>query len=712
MKKIRKPGRTVTWKIPTAIVIAMLGVAYAFVTMSPQAKADLTDGLVGHWQFDEGSGTTAADSSGNTNTGNLVGNVTWTAGHDGGTAVQFDGVGAQATASETVNVGTGATLDNSPMHTLSAWVRFEPGYVGNGGTWANIIGSTTGFNFPYMLYINKNGHLRAHITQSNGVVRLVDSVGVVPTGQWVHVAQVADGNRLRMYINGVEDPNTITYDGTMRSYPAANTYIGQDTREFVPRGAIDDARIYSRGLTPQEVGGLANGEVHYRKTVSPEVASISPGQTFTYTVTVENTGGLDLTGLSFTDDLSDIVDDATYNNDVGATSGTATFNAPDQIAWSGDLDVGETATITYTVTMNDPATGDGELRNGVVGTGPSSNCSEDPAIDPDCLVVSPLPVISSQKTLVSPASPETDDTVNYQFTITNTGATAITGFPSADDLSGVLDDATYNNDAAASSGTLVYDPTARRLIWNGNLAASGNAGDSVTVTYSVTVNDADSLGDAMLNNALAVSDCPNPAIFDPLAPGYEANCVTSTPVTAWVARKTVSPTGATQPGSVVTYNIEVENTGAVDLTGGNAPVVDDDMTDVLDDATYNNNAAATSGTATFTSPGLNWTGDLDSREIATITYSATVKPQGSLGNNSLVNTLAGSMNCPVTSITNPNDPDFNDDCAVITPITLSSTSGSNGGGSLADTGEDTWIYAAFGGLAVIVGLGVIARRLI
>src|SRR5262249_19564015 len=40
-------------------------------------------GLVAYWKFDEGSGTTAADSSGNGNTGTLINGPLWSAGRVG-----------------------------------------------------------------------------------------------------------------------------------------------------------------------------------------------------------------------------------------------------------------------------------------------------------------------------------------------------------------------------------------------------------------------------------------------------------------------------------------------------------------------------------------------------------------------------------------------------------------------------------------------------
>jgi uncharacterized repeat protein (TIGR01451 family) len=288
--------------------------------------------------------------------------------------------------------------------------------------------------------------------------------------------------------------------------------------------------------TQEVTGNLTNfttafSKVHYRKTVSPDPTSITPGQTFTYTVTVQNQGTTAMNGLSFTDDLSDVVDDATYGNDVASSIGTATWDGSSKISWNGDLSPGQTATITYTVTMNTPDTGNKQLLNGVVGTGTGSNCTASPAIDPECRTTSPLPDVTSTKTLVGPTNPTVGDTVNYKFTIKNDGVAAATNVAVADDLNQVLDDAAYNNDAQASTGTITYNPTSKRIIWNGNLAASGSASDTVTVTYSVKVNSTDKIGDALLNNAIVSPDCPLTPVFDASAPGYKANCVTSTRVT-------------------------------------------------------------------------------------------------------------------------------------------------------------------------------------
>ncbi|MBU0579479.1 hypothetical protein KJ628_05955, partial [Patescibacteria group bacterium] len=75
--------------------------AWALVLgVAANASAD----LVAHWRFDEGSGTIAADVSGNGNDGTLRGDPRWVAGVIGG-ALEFDGNG------DYVDCGNSAIFD-------------------------------------------------------------------------------------------------------------------------------------------------------------------------------------------------------------------------------------------------------------------------------------------------------------------------------------------------------------------------------------------------------------------------------------------------------------------------------------------------------------------------------------------------------------------------------------------------------------------------
>ena len=83
---------------------------------SAEASASFTSDLVAYWKFDEGTGTTAADSSGNGNTGTLMNGPLWTAGI-AGNALYFDGI------DDNVTVLDSNSLDLSSSFTLSAWVN-------------------------------------------------------------------------------------------------------------------------------------------------------------------------------------------------------------------------------------------------------------------------------------------------------------------------------------------------------------------------------------------------------------------------------------------------------------------------------------------------------------------------------------------------------------------------------------------------------------
>ena len=96
------------------------------------------------------------------------------------------------------------------------------------------------------------------------------------------------------------------------------------------------------------------------------------------------------------------------------------------------------------------------------------------------------------------------------------------------------------------------------------------------------------------------STCP----FDSPEPGCAVTIPVLTPALTIV--KTASPASAT-PGQQVTYTITVTDTGQTPYTGA---VVTDSLDGVLGDAAYNHDAAATSGTLSYASPDLTWTGDL------------------------------------------------------------------------------------------------------
>src|SRR5689334_4339828 len=99
------------------ICCAMAIVAGIGVVEFASAPASMAaTGLVAAYGFDEGSGTTATDASGNGNTG-TISNATWAATGKFGKALQFNGTNARVTIPNT------AALQLSAKLTLEAWVN-------------------------------------------------------------------------------------------------------------------------------------------------------------------------------------------------------------------------------------------------------------------------------------------------------------------------------------------------------------------------------------------------------------------------------------------------------------------------------------------------------------------------------------------------------------------------------------------------------------
>ncbi|MGM7697928.1 DUF6923 family protein [Microbacterium sp. A84] len=352
----------------------------------------------------------------------------------------------------------------------------------------------------------------------------------------------------------------------------------------------------------------------YLVSKTADAATVVPGGVVTYTVTVENIGGVAYDTdypATFTDDLSSVIDDATYNGDV--TAGGTVVDA--ELSWTGPVGIDETVTVTYSVTVNDPATGDGTLTNAVIPDGPGGKC------DPDAECVASTPVLSySVDKAADVASVMPGDQVTYTVTVTNTGQADYTDAAPAsftDDLTAVLDDAVYNDDA--SSGAAVEGAV---LSWSGALVV----GETVTVTYSVTVNDPIS-GDQMLDNAVV-----------PTSPGGSCvatdGCVTQTPVASYTVNKQVDA-ATSLPGGVVTYSITVTNTGAVDYTDSNPASFSDDLSGVLDDAVYNGDVSEGGAVSGNT---LTWSGAVAAGESVMVTYSVTIDDP-ILGDFDLVNAV-------------------------------------------------------------------------
>ncbi|SDS38498.1 conserved repeat domain-containing protein [Paraoerskovia marina] len=466
------------------------------------------------------------------------------------------------------------------------------------------------------------------------------------------------------YTVTVADPLSETGDGVLDnvvSAPFSNCEDTPDAPECNPQVPIKSLEITKSADPGDEV--LA-------------------GETVTYSITVENTGGYAYTALdpvTVTDDLTDVLDDATYVDGSEDATSSIVANTPPVpsysdpvLSWTGPLDVGETVTITYQVTVDDPLseTGDGILDNAV--TGPEESTCPPDSTDPECNPQVPVKALDITKASDADGSVAAGDVVTYTVTVENTGQVDYVDpdlVEISDDLSAVLDDATYNDDAAAvsSDGVTVDDPTFAdpTLSWSGPLAA----GETVEITYSVTVDDPPGDGaDGLLDNAVVG---PPESNCDPDQDPADPDCTTSVASRSLDITKSADPAGEVLAGESVEYTITLENTGEADYTVADPADISDDLSGVLDDATYNDDAAAVSSDGasvddpTFADPTLSWSGPIAAGQTVTITYSVTVDDPPSAGaDGNLENAVVGPPESNCDEDQDPADPD----CTTQVPV--------------------------------------------
>ena len=164
-----------------------------------------------------------------------------------------------------------------------------------------------------------------------------------------------------------------------------------------------------------------------------------------------------------------MLDDAAYNNDATATAGLVSFTGP-ELTWDGDLDQGQSAVIRFTVTVDNPDTGNKTLADTVTSTTPGSTCpASGPAPAACTATVTVLVPGLTITTTAGSATTTPGSVVQYTITVTDTGQTPYTGATVTDDLANVLNDSAYNGDATATAGAVTY--AGHVLTWTGNLDA-------------------------------------------------------------------------------------------------------------------------------------------------------------------------------------------------------------------------------------------------
>ena len=277
--------------MPHSVFFAGCIVFVLFISLS----LSIAQAPVAHWQFDEGSGNVALDSSGNGYTASLANGIGW--------ITDPNGIAADSTLRQfmsTLPIG----LSGTNAVTVSLWVNRQYSTRGTAvlfETPQDYSRSATGF----VLYADSRicQGMQASLRGNAGYT--TNCYSQPTSGTWHYLAVVfdksqIDGNEIVLYVDG----NRVTPIHTIQASANTNNF-GNNPFYMFSRGGMSnfasaevaDARIYNTALTAQQIENLfsmSSGigvSPSFNISASPFAFTTKRGSTVISTITSTPTNG-------------------------------------------------------------------------------------------------------------------------------------------------------------------------------------------------------------------------------------------------------------------------------------------------------------------------------------------------------------------------------------------------------------------------------------
>jgi len=201
-----------------------------------------------HLKFENTSGKSSSDESGNSHSGRLKGGATWIAGKRG-SALSLNGSDGYVALPNQL-------MDDLADFTISAWVFW------NASRNSERVFDFGGGTDRYLMFTPcaSSGVARfaMTITEASGE-RVINGNAALPTGTWVHVAVTLSGRVGSLYVNGVAvGSNSDMFLAPFRIWNSNQNWIGRSQYSGDPyfNGKIQDFRIYHGTLSADEIASL------------------------------------------------------------------------------------------------------------------------------------------------------------------------------------------------------------------------------------------------------------------------------------------------------------------------------------------------------------------------------------------------------------------------------------------------------------------------
>lgn len=229
------------------------------------------EGLVGYWNFDEGKGSIAKDSSKKGNNGE-INDAEWVKGIKGN-ALQFDGKGY-------VDCGEGESLNITKAITIEAWIK---------------LGSTDFKSYPTIARKENAYALRFGGTKLGLILWMGGSPSARVDSQksdweadkWYYVAVTYDGSQIKLFIDGAEEKGSSKSQTGEIDASGNNCCIGASAGQYPFNGIIDEVRIYNRALSESEIKESYQRAQQKEKVETPKKEEIKQKEEIAKTVKEE-----------------------------------------------------------------------------------------------------------------------------------------------------------------------------------------------------------------------------------------------------------------------------------------------------------------------------------------------------------------------------------------------------------------------------------------
>jgi hypothetical protein len=243
----------------------------AVTTHAPASYAGAIDSdtPVSYWRLGEIDGTIAGDDTvvgpGTFVGSPLLGAPSLVFSAPGNPAIGFDGVGSH------IRIGQTGSYDLTSAISLEAWIK--PTSLPSAGTTRTILAKTG----SYALQLD--GPAVAFAIVQGGVRKLVQApAGAIAPGVTAHVVGTFDGTTQRLYVNGTLVASTPLAGAADLSFGGVRIGTWDGSSEYFA-GTIDDASIWSKVLSPTQVGThFAAGQLPLGAPIEPSAAAVSSAQ--------------------------------------------------------------------------------------------------------------------------------------------------------------------------------------------------------------------------------------------------------------------------------------------------------------------------------------------------------------------------------------------------------------------------------------------------